>query len=1061
MKKVSNHLSQKSARQPKKPLPDSSKTTKQKRKVASAVPAAKAIGQQLKTSQKRLEFLLSSFPAVIYTSRAKGDFGATFISQNVSELMGYQPEDFLQDSAFWASHIHPDDTPRIFEELKAVFKFERYGYEYRFLHKDGSYHWMYDEMRLIRDKKGQPLEIVGYWIDVTEKKRLEMEHADALTAAEAAKIATTTIDAMADPVIVNDYEGKIVRFNRAFTQNWGWGKEVIGELPTILVAKREVPRVLIAVRECLEKGFVKDHEVMIRTKDGKEVPYLLNVTLTRDSAGNPTGMIAEARDISSFKKAAYELKESEYELSIRNRIANIFLTVPDDEMYGEITPIFLEATGSTYGVFGYIDDNDALVVPSMTRHIWDKCQVSDKRLVFPRETWGDSSWPRAIREKRTIFSNEPSKNIPKGHVAIRRNISLPIIHQGQVIGLIQVANKKTNYDDKDILLLETIGQSIAPVLQARLQRDRQATERERILEALHESEDKFKYVFEHSPVGKSITFPSGEIHVNDAFCQLLGYTHDELVNKKWQEISHPDDTDKTQKELDLLIAGKKESVRFIKRYYHKNGRIVWGDISTSLRRDKDGKPLYYMTSVSDITERKQVEEKIRKLNEELEQRVVERTAQLQTMNKHLESEIIERKQAEEKLERSVNELQALNVMSGIITESLNVGEILNRAMDEALKLVGVEAAALLLLDDKTGELVMTAHRGVSDEFVHAFSRMKLGEGMSGKAAQTGEPAVMANLKEYPGALKAYVEKERIQSAASIPLIGRTGVIGVMTLAAISPQYFDITGVKLLMSVGRQVAIGVEKARLYEEIKYELFERKRAEEELRNTQEQLIRKEKLATLGKLAGSVAHELRNPLGVMGNSVYYLNMKLNDVDEKIHRHLDLIRNEIDKSNRIITDLLDFSKIRIPMFETTDINPIVMNALKSFQIPENVKIMPLLGETLPLVQVDMDQMTRVFMNLVTNAVQAMPDGGNLEITTEREDDFIKIQITDTGKGIPAENLGKIFEPLFTTKTTGIGLGLSIVKEIVEQHHGRIEVTSQIGSGTVFSILLPVVHKKE
>jgi PAS domain S-box-containing protein len=137
------------------------------------------------------------------------------------------------------------------------------------------------------------------------------------------------------------------------------------------------------------------------------------------------------------------------------------------------------------------------------------------------------------------------------------------------------------------------------------------TERKHAAEALRESEDKFRYVFNHSVIGKSITLPSGEINVNKAFCDMLGYTEEEIKNKKWQEISHPDDIQHTEEMLDLLYSGEKASVRFSKRYLHKNGSIVWGDVSTSLRLNNDNRPLYFMTAVNDITDLKRVESELR------------------------------------------------------------------------------------------------------------------------------------------------------------------------------------------------------------------------------------------------------------------------------------------------------------------------------------------------------------------------------------------------------------------------------------------------------------------
>jgi PAS domain S-box-containing protein/putative nucleotidyltransferase with HDIG domain len=132
-------------------------------------------------------------------------------------------------------------------------------------------------------------------------------------------------------------------------------------------------------------------------------------------------------------------------------------------------------------------------------------------------------------------------------------------------------------------------------------------------QSLKEREDKFKYVFDHSVVGNSITLPSGEMQVNRSLCEMLGYSLEEIQNKRWQEITHPDDMELTQREIDALYSGKKETTHFNKRYIKKDGSVMWADLSSSLRRDNRGNPLYLMTTVVDITEHKQAEEEIKKL----------------------------------------------------------------------------------------------------------------------------------------------------------------------------------------------------------------------------------------------------------------------------------------------------------------------------------------------------------------------------------------------------------------------------------------------------------------
>ena len=243
-------------------------------------------------------------------------------------------------------------------------------------------------------------------------------------------------------------------------------------------------------------------------------------------------------------------------------------------------------------------------------------------------------------------------------------------------------------------------------------------------------------------------------------------------------------------------------------------------------------------------------------------------------------------------------------------------------------------------------------------------------------------------------------------------------------------------------------------------------------ELQEAQEQLVRREKLAVLGQLAGGVGHELRNPLGAIKNAAYFLNMVIEDPDPEVKETLEILETEVGTSERIISSLLDFARPKPPIRRKVDVNKVVQEALSRATapcqgpgtgVPENVEVVSQLDKTLPTIMTDPDQLGQVFGNIIRNAIQAMPDGGQLVVKSEgrgepgTRPEWVAVSVADTGVGIPGENLDKLFEPLlFTTKAKGIGLGLAVTKTLVEGHGGSIEVESEVGKGSTFTLKLPI-----
>ena len=280
---------------------------------------------------------------------------------------------------------------------------------------------------------------------------------------------------------------------------------------------------------------------------------------------------------------------------------------------------------------------------------------------------------------------------------------------------------------------------------------------------------------------------------------------------------------------------------------------------------------------------------------------------------------------------------------------------------------------------------------------------------------------------------------------------------------------------------------------YDGLIRDITERKRAEEalkeysekleemvkertkDLQEAQEQLVRREKLAVLGQLAGGIGHELRNPLGAIKNAAYFLNMAIEEPEAEVKETLKILENEVATCERTISSLLDFARPKPLARQKVKVNEVIREVLSRSAVPDNVEVLSEIDESLPAILADPDQLAQVFGNIVLNAIQAMstwadgaadrPDGGRLVVKTSASSvepseapgpGWVTVSFTDTGAGIGEQELGKVFEPLFTTKAGGIGLGLAVSKMLVEGHGGSIQVESQVGKGSTITVRLPI-----
>ncbi len=237
-------------------------------------------------------------------------------------------------------------------------------------------------------------------------------------------------------------------------------------------------------------------------------------------------------------------------------------------------------------------------------------------------------------------------------------------------------------------------------------------------------------------------------------------------------------------------------------------------------------------------------------------------------------------------------------------------------------------------------------------------------------------------------------------------------------------------------------------------------------ELKSAQDELIKKERLAAIGQMASVVGHEIRNPLAVINNSIYFIKTKVNaaaaattvPIEPKIIKHIAIIESEIRQANGIIDEILGFARTRELNPKLTHLNSYIDDLTMSFPFPPHIELVKQLAPENPTVNIDTDEMTQAVRNLIKNGIEVMPERGKICVRTEIAGDMVRIDVEDAGHGIPKETLEKIFAPFFTTKARGTGLGLAVVKKIVDRHKGRVEVSSVVGKGTCFKLFIPLVN---
>ena len=435
--------------------------------------------------------------------------------------------------------------------------------------------------------------------------------------------------------------------------------------------------------------------------------------------------------------------------------------------------------------------------------------------------------------------------------------------------------------------------------------------------------------------------------------------------------------------------------------------------------------------------------------------------------------------------RVIQNLSVLNAVSSLISRTLDLEKILADVLNEMLKSMSIEAGYISLLDEGTEKLKLKASCGLSEEYERGIDGVSLDEDtICSRVAHDGEPVAIDNISGYPHLKTEIMDKEGLRSFVCVPLKAKKKVKGVMGITSHRLHPFTPQDIQLLVVIANEVGTAIENAELYEkvrnwniELENTMFERTRdladarkatlnmlediteAYSQLKDTQAQLVQSEKMAAIGQMAAMVGHEIRNPLNGIRMSLYYLKMKLGGASSEVRAPLGAMEKEVARVSDIINDILEFSRPASLTLSPTDINAVVEDTLSDAEKVnrvKNIEVVKKLSPGIPKVPLDGVRFRRAINNLVLNAFQAMSEGGRLTASTEVSGKVLKVSITDTGEGIAEEDLTRIFDSFYSSKARGIGLGLTVVNEILKAHNSTIEVKTGIGKGSTFSISIPL-----
>jgi two-component system NtrC family sensor kinase len=437
-------------------------------------------------------------------------------------------------------------------------------------------------------------------------------------------------------------------------------------------------------------------------------------------------------------------------------------------------------------------------------------------------------------------------------------------------------------------------------------------------------------------------------------------------------------------------------------------------------------------------------------------------------------DVTERYQVEQEKKERAQRQAILNRISAKIGSSIDLKEVLRYSARSILKLTGLDGCSIVLYDESSQTLKDYASYGLNLNFQKNLKwRLRPG-GVTEWVVRNRKILHIPNtLKDTRSIASRATRMAGVKALAAFPILSKRSVIGLIFINSFQTGAFQSEVISLVTSVASQSAVAIENAKLYRKAK-------RAYQDLKAAQADVVHAGRMAAVGQLAAGIAHELNNPIGGILGYAQFAAGKLqamrsdsrpNQTYENLRRYLGYIEKESQRCKDIVQKMLNFSRTEPMNYRRVDVSSILTESIQFMEHSldrAGVTLKKRFSRQLPEIIADGHHLQQVFVNMLINAQKAMNDGGCLTVTTRRkrrsddDQEMVEIRFTDTGCGIPKEHQDRIFEPFFTTRSIGegTGLGLSISYRIVKNHGGRISVKSQVGKGTTFIVRLPV-HRSQ